>query len=219
MRTRPASNSRVASRTSYPELCETLRVLARYCGSTALALSTHPLATIVWRWRRDPAPFERILRRVVDERLQLVTNGASHWLDGSGAAVRLARGWRVTGRETFVSGSPLGDRLVTTAVTRRWLGSDRPGTPGGGAIRRPGNVGSRYTSYCIAPVAFRSFGLYSVDLFHREFSPMSDKTLLIRKAAARGMSTIVALGLAILLSGCIIVPAGPYYHPHHYWGY
>ena len=39
---------------------------------------------------------------------------------------------------------------------------------------------------------------------------MSDKTLLIRKAAARGMSTIVALGLAILLSGCIIVPAGPY---------
>jgi hypothetical protein len=28
----------------------------------------------------------------------------------------------------------------------------------------------------------------------------------------------VALGLAITLSGCVIYPAGPYYHPHH-WGY
>src|SRR5262245_51284955 len=51
---------------TYPELCEMLRVLARYCGSTALSLSmhTHPLATLVWRWRRDPAPVEPILRRV-----------------------------------------------------------------------------------------------------------------------------------------------------------
>ena len=41
---------------SYLELCEMLRVLARYCGSTALTLSmhTHPLATVVWRWHRDP---------------------------------------------------------------------------------------------------------------------------------------------------------------------
>ena len=32
---------------SYPELCEMLRILGRYCGSTALTLSmhTHPLAT------------------------------------------------------------------------------------------------------------------------------------------------------------------------------
>jgi alkylation response protein AidB-like acyl-CoA dehydrogenase len=81
---------------SYPELCEMLRILGRYCGSTALTLSmhTHPLATIVWRWRRDPVPFERILRRVADERLQLVTTGASDWLDGSGVAVRVEDGWR-----------------------------------------------------------------------------------------------------------------------------
>ena len=74
---------------SYLELCEMLRILGRYCGSTALTLSmhTHPLATLVWRWRRDPAPVERILRRVADERLQLVTSGASDWLDGSGVAV------------------------------------------------------------------------------------------------------------------------------------
>lgn len=47
---------------------------------------------------------------------------------------------------------------------------------------------------------------------------MSDKTVLIRKAAARGVSVITAIGMAILLSGCVIVPAGPFYH-HHYWGY
>jgi alkylation response protein AidB-like acyl-CoA dehydrogenase len=103
---------------SYPELCEILRNLARYCGSTALTLSmhTHLLATLVWRWRRDPAPVERILRRVADERLHLVTSGASDWLDGSGVAVRVEDGWRITARKRFASGSPIGDLLMTTAV-------------------------------------------------------------------------------------------------------
>jgi alkylation response protein AidB-like acyl-CoA dehydrogenase len=103
---------------SYPELCEMLRILGRYCGSTALTLSmhTHPLATLVWRWRRDPAPVERILRRVAEERLQLVTSGASDWLDGSGVAVRVEDGWRINARKRFVSGSPVGDLLMTTAV-------------------------------------------------------------------------------------------------------
>jgi alkylation response protein AidB-like acyl-CoA dehydrogenase len=103
---------------SYLELCEMLRILGRYCGSTALTLSmhTHPLATLVWRWRRDPAPVERILRRVADERLQLVTSGASDWLDGSGVAVPVEGGWRITARKRFVSGSPVGDLLLTTAV-------------------------------------------------------------------------------------------------------
>jgi alkylation response protein AidB-like acyl-CoA dehydrogenase len=46
------------------ELGEMLRVLARYCGSTALALSMHihQAATAVWRWRRDPLPLEALLR-------------------------------------------------------------------------------------------------------------------------------------------------------------
>jgi alkylation response protein AidB-like acyl-CoA dehydrogenase len=103
---------------SYPELCEMLRILGRYCGSTALTLAmhTHPLATLVWRWRRDPTPVERILRRVADERLQLVTSGASDWLDGSGTAVRVEGGWRINARKRFASGSPVGDLLMTTAV-------------------------------------------------------------------------------------------------------
>ncbi len=48
---------------------------------------------------------------------------------------------------------------------------------------------------------------------------MPPKTRLIRKAAARGAKALAAFGIAILLSGCIIVPGGGgYYHPHH-WGY
>lgn len=103
---------------SYRELCEMLRVLGRYCGSTALTLSmhTHAVATNVWQWRRDPAPFERLLRRVAGERLQLVTSGASDWLDGTGVAVRVEDGWRITARKIFASGSPAGDLLMTTAV-------------------------------------------------------------------------------------------------------
>ena len=103
---------------SYPELCDMVRVLARYCGSTALTLSmhTHALAAMVWRWRRDPAPLEQILRRVVDEQLQLVTSGASDWLDGSGVAIPVEDGWRITARKSFASGSPIGDLLMTTAV-------------------------------------------------------------------------------------------------------
>jgi hypothetical protein len=40
---------------------------------------------------------------------------------------------------------------------------------------------------------------------------MSTTKTLIRTAA---------VCLTILLSGCVIAPAwGPYYHPHHYYGY
>lgn len=108
---------------SYPELCEMLRILGRYCGSTALALSMHmhPLATLVWRWRRDPSPVERFLRRVVDGQLQLVTSGASDWLEGSGVAVRVEGGWRITARKRFASGSPSGDLLMTTAVDTAYV--------------------------------------------------------------------------------------------------
>src|SRR4029077_4110562 len=81
----------------YPQLCDMLRVLARYCGSTALTLSmhTHTVATLVWRWRRDPRPVEALLRRIANDRLLLVGSGASDWLTASGTAERAAGGWRI----------------------------------------------------------------------------------------------------------------------------
>jgi alkylation response protein AidB-like acyl-CoA dehydrogenase len=100
------------------ELAEMLRVLARYCGSTALALSmhTHQVATLAWRWRRDPAPLEALLRSVAADNLVLVSSGGSDWIGGSGKAEPVPGGWRITARKIFASGVPAGDVLVTSAV-------------------------------------------------------------------------------------------------------
>ena len=103
---------------SYPQLCAMLRTLAHYCGSTALTLSmhTHVVATAAWRWRRDPEPLERLLRRIADEKLILVTSGASDWLTPSGKAERVEGGWRISARKIFASGIPAGDLFMTQAV-------------------------------------------------------------------------------------------------------
>jgi alkylation response protein AidB-like acyl-CoA dehydrogenase len=92
--------------------------LAQYCSATALALAmhTHLVAALVWRWRRDPQPVERFLRRIADERLVLISTGASNWLNGSGRAERVEGGWRITARKIFGSGVPAGDYLMTGAV-------------------------------------------------------------------------------------------------------
>jgi alkylation response protein AidB-like acyl-CoA dehydrogenase len=103
---------------SYRSLCEMLQALARACGSTALALSmhTHLVATTVWRWRRDPKPFEPLLRRIAAERLVLATSGASDWLTASGKAERVAGGFRITARKIFASGIPAADLFMTQAL-------------------------------------------------------------------------------------------------------
>src|SRR5262249_48829313 len=89
-----------------------------YCGSTALALAmhTHLVAMVAWRWRREPEAVEGMLRRVVRENLVLISTGASDWLTGTGKAERVDGGWRISGRKIFRSGVPAGDLLVTSAV-------------------------------------------------------------------------------------------------------
>jgi alkylation response protein AidB-like acyl-CoA dehydrogenase len=103
---------------TYRELCDVLRTLAHSCSSTALALAMHmhPLATTVWRWRHEAAPVEGLLRRVAAEELVLVTSGGSDFLAGSGTAVKVDGGYRVTARKVFGSGSPGGHIFMTMAI-------------------------------------------------------------------------------------------------------
>lgn len=103
---------------SHAELCDMLRGLARYCGSTALAFSmhTHMTAINVWRWRHDKAPVDALLKRIAAEQIVLLSSGGSDWLPSSGKAEKVDGGFRITARKGFSSGAPAGDILMTSAV-------------------------------------------------------------------------------------------------------
>ncbi len=102
-----------------PELAEMLRVLARACGSTALAFSmhTHQVAIPAWRWRHQNAvAVEPLLKRVAAEKLLLLSSGGSDWIGGSGKAEKVEGGYRITARKVFTSGAEAGNILMTGAV-------------------------------------------------------------------------------------------------------
>jgi alkylation response protein AidB-like acyl-CoA dehydrogenase len=104
---------------SVDELAEMLRILARHCGSTALAFSmhTHQVAIPAWRWKvQKAAPVEPLLKRVAAERIILLSSGGSDWLGGTGKAEKVDGGYRITARKVFSSGSPVGDLMMTGAV-------------------------------------------------------------------------------------------------------
>lgn len=102
-----------------PELAEMLRILARACGSTALAFSmhTHQVAIPAWRWRhQNVVAVEPLLKRVAAEKLILLSSGGSDWISGSGKAEKVEGGYRVTARKVFTSGAEAGNILMTGAV-------------------------------------------------------------------------------------------------------
>lgn len=101
------------------ELCEMVRTLAYGCGSTGLAFSmhTHQVAIPAWRWRHQKvAAVEPLLKRVAAEKLILLSSGGSDWIGGSGKAVKVDGGYRITARKLFTSGAEAGDLLMTGAI-------------------------------------------------------------------------------------------------------
>jgi alkylation response protein AidB-like acyl-CoA dehydrogenase len=102
---------------SHAELCDILRHMAHYCGSTALALSmhTHLVAATVWRWRQGH-PVDALLKRIASEETVLISSGGSDWLSPSGTAEKVEGGFRITARKIFSSGCPMGNVLMTMAV-------------------------------------------------------------------------------------------------------
>ncbi|AOF93060.1 acyl-CoA dehydrogenase family protein [Sinorhizobium sp. RAC02] len=102
-----------------PELAEMLKSIARVCGSTALAFSmhTHQVAIPAWRWRHQKvAAVEPLLKRVASEQVVLLSSGGSDWIGGSGKAVKVDGGYRITARKRFTSGAAAGNILMTGAV-------------------------------------------------------------------------------------------------------
>ena len=102
---------------SIRELSDMLRLLAHYCGSTALAFSmhTHQVAMPAWRWRHEGGFGEALLRRVAAENIVLVSSGGSDWVESSGRLEKADGGYRMYARKVFASASPAGDLLVTSA--------------------------------------------------------------------------------------------------------
>ncbi|MCE7938336.1 acyl-CoA dehydrogenase [bacterium] len=101
---------------SHAGMCDILRVLAQYCGSTALALSMHQhlLAANVWKYRRGQGA-EEMLRRVAAQQPVLVSTGARDWLESNGEMIRADGGYRVKAVKMFASQSAVGDVLITSA--------------------------------------------------------------------------------------------------------
>ncbi len=101
------------------ELAEMLRIVAHGCGSTALAFAmhTHQVAIPAWRWRHQKAAAaEPLLKRIAAEQLILLSSGGSDWIGGSGKAMKVDGGYRVSARKTFTSGAEAGSILMTGAI-------------------------------------------------------------------------------------------------------
>lgn len=103
---------------STAEMVEAQRIIARACGSTALACSmhVHVVLAAAWRWRRGDSVVEPTLRRVADDRIVVISTGGKDWTHPDTVATPVDGGWQVAGRKTFASNSPAGDAVATFAV-------------------------------------------------------------------------------------------------------
>ena len=101
---------------SHTELCELLRQVARFCPSTALALSMHShlVAATVWKWHHT-GEGQSLLRKIASDNLVLVSTGATDWVNSNGDVEQAEGGFTVTARKVFASGSASADMLITSA--------------------------------------------------------------------------------------------------------
>ena len=97
------------------EVAQVQRALGRYCGSTALASAMHQHVTAftAWRYRRGLPGAEATLRRVAQEGIVLMSTGGGDYTRPRGTATKVEGGYRVSGRKSFVSQSPVGTAFST----------------------------------------------------------------------------------------------------------
>lgn len=101
------------------------RVIARACGSTALASAMHLHVSLAatWRFNRGDKAVEPMLKRVGGEHIIITSTGGNDWTCPSTVATPTEGGWRVSGRKTFASLAPMANVASTFAV----IGEPKPG--------------------------------------------------------------------------------------------
>lgn len=101
---------------SHSDVSNFLRILAQYCGSTALALSMHQhlVGVNVWKHQHGKGG-EAVLQRVAKEQIILVSTGARDWLDSNGEMRKVKGGYILNAYKAFASQSIIGDVFVTSA--------------------------------------------------------------------------------------------------------
>ena len=91
---------------SHAEMCNIIRILAHYCGSTALAFSMHQhlISAAVWKYKQNGASAP-MLQKVVEQQLVLVSTGARDWLESNGEMIKTEGGYLLSGKKHFASQS------------------------------------------------------------------------------------------------------------------
>jgi len=100
---------------SHRQMAWGLRTLARHCGSTALSLSMHQHLVAAQVWNHLQRKPSKVLEKVVQEELMLVSTGANDWLSSSGTLTKVDGGYRLHATKVFASGGPAGNILITSA--------------------------------------------------------------------------------------------------------
>ena len=101
---------------SHSEMCEFIKIMAKYCASTALAFSMHQhlVAASVWKYKHKRMG-EATLRNVANNQLVLVSTGAKDWLGSNGEMKKVEGGYILNAKKHFASQSVVGDVAITSA--------------------------------------------------------------------------------------------------------
>ena len=85
---------------SHEAMCNIIRTLAHYCGSTALAFSMHQhlVAAAIWKYKHK-GQSEATLRKVVAKQLVLISTGARDWLASNGEMEKVEGGYVFSAKE------------------------------------------------------------------------------------------------------------------------
>ena len=103
---------------THAEVCDIVRELGRYCGSTALsfAMHSHPVMVNVFKFLRGDEQAGATLQKIAAKELVIAGTGANDWLASNGEAIETEGGFLINAHKRFVSGGPGADVFVTSAV-------------------------------------------------------------------------------------------------------